>query len=147
MLFLNIFLRKSVINPHDLNAANATKLLSNEVLDDPSSRASRSSTLIRQCQSSGETQKLIHGMFENYLNMNFKDTRLAKVSSKCCAFGKWIWSDQLLTKIMFPIGYEWHGLAVPLWFAQPRNNAHAKLHFNAVFAVFLCRFSFHVCRS
>ncbi|KAG1667117.1 Chromosome transmission fidelity protein 18 [Nymphon striatum] len=95
--------KKSFINPHDLNDKTISNL-SNKNVEESAKKllTSQSINLLKHCYSCGETPRLIHGMFENYLNMKFKDSRMSKVFNGT----EWLcFSDLINQEIMHSQNY------------------------------------------
>ncbi|XP_071510650.1 chromosome transmission fidelity protein 18 homolog [Diadema antillarum] len=91
--------KKQYTNPHDLKQGGrlGASLDSMQGLDgDMTSPTARFHHMLHVIQASGEHEKLMQGVFENYLDVKFKDPHMDAINAAC----DWlVFSDKVQTKI------------------------------------------------
>lgn len=81
MTFTFIFCRKQYTNPHDIEAGRASLPQKDRAIDaNPASFSARFHRILSLAMTCGEYAKLMQGVFENYLEVKFKDPHLDSVS-------------------------------------------------------------------
>ncbi|XP_033118482.1 chromosome transmission fidelity protein 18 homolog [Anneissia japonica] len=77
--------RKRYVNPHDVDKNGVERKVSAEdnVDFNPASPSSRFNNMLQAVLSNGDYDKLLSGIFENYLEVKFKDSHLDAVNHAC----------------------------------------------------------------
>ncbi|XP_071854788.1 chromosome transmission fidelity protein 18 homolog isoform X3 [Apostichopus japonicus] len=90
--------RKQYTNPHDLETGKATPTLEEKQANiNPASQTSRFHRILSLAMTCGEYSKLTQGIYENYLDVKFKDPHLDSISLA----SEWlIFTDLLNTRIL-----------------------------------------------
>ncbi|XP_071946299.1 chromosome transmission fidelity protein 18 homolog [Antedon mediterranea] len=75
--------RKRYVNPHDAGKKGATIDTEEPIDFNPASPSSRFNNMLQAVTGNGDYDKLLSGIFENYLQVKFKDSHLDAVNLAC----------------------------------------------------------------